>query len=184
MTNEEKANECLQKVDDWIEDRNVDLTKANEEVDGIMALTVSELRSLDQQKALSFSFVLFSHAEYLQSLHNKEKTIVNFCTDSIWFIVADKMDNYGGQYAKWEVRYYSAIKENPMASELNRLKLSAEARVNRISGKIDSVKKIVLILLHLLVLLKMHHLLKSLLITKGWKMKKILDQFLKHWICP
>ena len=45
MTNEEKANEFLQKVDDWIEDRNVDLTKANEEVDGIMALTVSELRS-------------------------------------------------------------------------------------------------------------------------------------------
>ena len=60
MTNEEKANEFLQKVDDWIEDRNVDLTKVNEEVDGIMALTVSELRSLDQQKALSFSFVLFS----------------------------------------------------------------------------------------------------------------------------
>ena len=111
-----------------------------------MALTVSELRSLDQQKALSFSFVLFSHAEYLQSLHNKEKTIVNFCTDSIWFIVADKMDNYGGQYAKWEVRYYSAIKENPMASELNRLKLSAEARVNRISGKIDSVKKMATVL--------------------------------------
>ena len=146
LTNEQKANEFLQKVDDWIEDRNVDLTKANEEVDGIMALTVSELRSLDQQKALSFSFVLFSHAEYLQSLHNKEKTIVNFCTDSIWFIVADKMDNYGGQYAKWEVRYYSAIKENPMASELNRLKLSAEARVNRISGKIDSVKKMATVL--------------------------------------
>ena len=60
LTNEQKANEFLQKVDDWIEDRNVDLAKANEEVDGIMALTVSELRSLDQQKALSFSFVLFS----------------------------------------------------------------------------------------------------------------------------
>ena len=51
------------------------------------------------------------------------------------------MDNYGGQYAKWEVRYYSAIKENPLASELNKLKLASEARVNRLAGKIDALKK-------------------------------------------
>lgn len=141
LTNEQKANEFLQKIDDWIEDRNVELLKPNEEVYAIMQLKTPELRALDPQKALSFSFVLFSHAEYIQSLYNKEKAVVDFCADSIWFIVADKMDNYGGQYAKWEVRYYSAIKENPLASELNKLKLASEARVNRLAGKIDALKK-------------------------------------------
>jgi hypothetical protein len=56
------------------------------------------------------------------------------------------MENYGGQYAKWEVRYFSAIKENPLASELNRLKTSAESRITRISGKIDIVKKMASVL--------------------------------------
>tara|TARA_B100000700_G_scaffold319283_1_gene414155 strand:- start:59 stop:556 length:498 start_codon:yes stop_codon:yes gene_type:complete len=146
LTNEQKVNEFLQKVDDWIEDRNIDLAEKNEEVAEIMSMKSDDIRSLNQEKALSFSFVLFSHAEYLQTLHNKEKTVVEFCSDSIWFIVADKMDNYGGQYAKWEMRYYSAIKENPLAAELNRLKLTAEARINRLSGKIDAVKKMASVL--------------------------------------
>ena len=146
LTNEQKVNEFLQKVDDWIEDRNIDLAEKNEEVAEIMSMKSDDIRSLSQEKALSFSFVLFSHAEYLQTLHNKEKTVVEFCSDSIWFIVADKMDNYGGQYAKWEMRYYSAIKENPLAAELNRLKLTAEARINRLSGKSDSVKKMASVL--------------------------------------
>ncbi len=146
LTNEQKVNEFLQKVDDWIEDRNIDLAEKNEEVAEIMSMKSDDIRSLSQEKALSFSFVLFSHAEYLQTLHNKEKTVVEFSSDSIWFIVADKMDNYGGQYAKWEMRYYSAIKENPLAAELNRLKLTAEARINRLSGKIDAVKKMASVL--------------------------------------
>ena len=146
LTNEQKVNEFLQKVDDWIEDRNIDLAEKNEEVAEIMSMKSDDIRSLSQEKALSFSFVLFSHAEYLQNLHNKEKTVVEFCSDSIWFIVADKMDNYGGQYAKWEMRYYSAIKENPLAAELNRLKLTAEARINRLSGKIAAVKKMASVL--------------------------------------
>ena len=146
LTNEQKVNEFLQKVDDWIEDRNIDLAEKNEEVAEIMSMKSDDIRSLSQEKALSFSFVLFSHAEYLQTLHNKEKTVVEFCSDSIWFIVADKMDNYGGQYAKWEMRYYSAIKENPLAAELNRLKLTAEARINRLSGKIDAAKRMASVL--------------------------------------
>ena len=146
LTNEQKVNEFLQKVDDWIEDRNIDLAEKNEEVAEIMSMKSDDIRSLSQEKALSFSFVLFSHAEYLQTLHNKEKTVVEFCSDSIWFIVADKMDNYGGQYAKWEMRYDSAIKENTLAAELNRLKLTAEARINRLSGKIDAVKKMASVL--------------------------------------
>ena len=32
MTNEQKVTEFLSKVDDWIEDRNADLAKENEEV--------------------------------------------------------------------------------------------------------------------------------------------------------
>jgi hypothetical protein len=146
LTNEQKLTEFLQKVDDWIEDRNVDLAEPNEEIEAIMSLKADELRNLDTQKALSFSFVLFAHAEYLQTLHNKEKTVVSFCNDSIWFIVADKLENYGGQYSKWEARYYSAIKENPLASELNRLKLASEARINRLAGKVDAAKKMASVL--------------------------------------
>ena len=146
LTNEQKVTEFLSKVDDWIEDRNADLAKENEEVEPIMALSSDEVRSLSQEKALSYSFVLFAHAEYLQGVYNKEKTVVDFCDDSIWFMVGDKLQNYGGQYSKWQEKYYSAVKENPMATELNRLKIMSQARLNRLSGKVDNTKKMATLL--------------------------------------
>ena len=141
MNNEQKAVEFLQKIDDWIEDRNVDLVRKNDDVERILNMRSDTINSLTPAEILSYSFILFSHAEYLQSLYNKEKSIVDFCGDSIWFIIGNKMDNYGGQYAKWEVRYFSAIKENPLASELNRLKLTAEARANRLKDKSEIVRR-------------------------------------------
>jgi len=141
LNSEQKAVEFLQKIDDWIEDRNVDLVRKNDDVEHILNMRSDTINSLAPAEILSYSFILFSHAEYLQSLYNKEKSIVDFCGDSIWFIVGNKMDNYGGQYAKWEVRYFSAIKENPLASELNRLKLTAEARVNRLKDKSEIVRR-------------------------------------------
>ena len=50
LTNEQKVTEFLSKVDDWIEDRNADLSKQNEEVESIMALTSEQERSLGQEK--------------------------------------------------------------------------------------------------------------------------------------
>ena len=141
LNNEQKAVEFLQKIDDWIEDRNVDLVRKNDDVERILNMRSDTINSLTPAEILSYSFILFSHAEYLQSLYNKEKSIVDFCGDSIWFIIGNKMDNYGGQYAKWEVRYFSAIKENPLASELNRLKLTAEARANRLKDKSEIVRR-------------------------------------------
>ena len=142
----DKAGEFLQKIDDWVNDRNSDLMKKNDQAEYIMNLPSGELNNMDARAASAYSFVLFAHSEYLQTLYNKEKSVVDFCDSSIWFIVADKMNNYGGQYAKWQEKYFSAVKENPLASELNRLKLSAEARINRLSGKADIAKKMANIL--------------------------------------
>lgn len=142
----DKAGEFLQKIDDWVNDRNSDLVQKNDQAEYIMNLPSGELNNMDSRAASAYSFVLFAHSEYLQTLYNKEKSVVDFCDSSIWFIVADKMNNYGGQYAKWQERYFSAVKENPLASELNRLKLSAEARINRLSGKSDIIKKMANIL--------------------------------------
>ena len=141
LNNEQKAIEFLQKIDDWVEDRGADLVHKNDEVERILNMNSNTINSLTPAEVLSYSFILFAHAEYLQSLYNKERSVVDFCSDSIWFIVGNKMDNYGGQYAKWEVKYFSAIKENPLASELNRLKLTAEARTSRLKDKSEIVKR-------------------------------------------
>lgn len=146
LNNEKKAQAFLQKVDDWIEDRNVDLIAKNDQVENIINLPSGEINNMKQHVAAAYSFVLFAHAEYIQTLYNKEKSVVDFCENSIWYIISDKVNNYGGQYSKWQEKYYSAIKENPLAKTLNNLKLHSEARLSRLTNKSELTKKMATIL--------------------------------------
>ena len=141
MNSEDKAHEFLQKIDDWIEDRNVDVVKKNKDVEYIINLPSGEINNMKSPAATAYSFVLFAHAEYLQTLYNKEKSVVDFCESSIWYIIADRVNNYGGQYSKWQEKYYSAIKESPLAKNLNHLKLHSEARLSRLENKSIIVRR-------------------------------------------
>ena len=146
MSNEAKIKEFLTKIDDWVDDRNADLVKKHADIDYIINLPSGEVNNMQPRVAASYSFVLFAHAEYLQTLYNKEKSVLDFASSSIWSMVAPVMKNYGSQYSKWEERFYSAVRENPLASKLLKLKISSEARINRLTGKVDTVKKMASIL--------------------------------------
>ena len=56
------------------------------------------------------------------------------------------MNQYGGQYTKWQEKYYSAIKENPLASEILKVKNHAESRVKLLNGKADRIQNMAQIL--------------------------------------
>ena len=65
---------------------------------------------------------------------------------SIWYIIADRMSQYGDKYTKWQEKYYSAVKENPLASEVFKIKNHAEARVKTLDGTVDRVQRMAEIL--------------------------------------
>ena len=51
------------------------------------------------------------------------------------------MENYGGDYTKWQIKYYAAIAENPLASEILKVKNHASARVGALEGKSKRISK-------------------------------------------
>jgi len=56
------------------------------------------------------------------------------------------MNQYGGQYSKWQEKYFSAVRENPLAAEILKIKNHAEARVRTLEGKNNRVIKMAEIL--------------------------------------
>ena len=66
--------------------------------------------------------------------------------EALNFTRSTVMQNYGTQYTKWQEKYFSAIKENPMASEILKVKNHAEARVKILNGKADRIQSMAQIL--------------------------------------
>ena len=150
MTGEEKLNEFLQAVDDWIACKNIMSPKGPRKgpdgehrgnISKILGFTSDTLKILTGEECLSYAYELHNYGEYLESVKAKEKIVLEWADGSIWYIISTVMHNYGTQYTKWQEKYYGAIKENPLAADILKIKNHAEARVSLLDGKAARVQK-------------------------------------------
>ena len=149
MTGEEKLNEFLQAVEDWTSCQHIAKVKEKKDIVNVLNLPSSALQALTAQECLCHAYELYAYGEYIETIRTKENTILEWADSSIWYIISTVMQNYGTQYTKWQEKYYSAIKENPLASEILKVKNHAEARVKMLDGKASRIQKMAEILTNL-----------------------------------
>ena len=148
--NDEVINSFLKRIDDWIKGVNI-IEPAFDDIEiyNILNMTHEQMKNCNQNELARFSYQIYGYVDYLQRVYNKEKSVLDFAEESIWSIISKEYDNYGSDYKKWQVKYYSAVRENPLASRLNKLKNNCKTRVTNLEHRIEHVKKRADILLEL-----------------------------------
>jgi hypothetical protein len=149
MSGEERLNEFINAVEDWKSSKSIATVKENEEIEIILNLKTEDIKSLSSEVQASYAYELYAYSEYIETQKAKESIILEWADSSIWYIISTVMNNYGSQYTKWQEKYYSAIRENPLACEILKVKNHAEARVKILSGKADRVQSMANILTNL-----------------------------------
>ena len=149
MSGEERLNEFINAVEDRKSSKSIATVKENEEIEIILNLKTEDIKSLSSEVQASYAYELYAYSEYIETQKAKESIILEWADSSIWYIISTVMNNYGSQYTKWQEKYYSAIRENPLASEILKVKNHAEARVKILSGKADRVQSMANILTNL-----------------------------------
>lgn len=146
MTGQEKLDTFLKAIDDWTKSKYLVEVKPPTEIEAILNAPSLEMKRWTCEECNIAAFRLYAYAEYVETQKVKEKNILEWSDASIWFIISGVMDQYGGQYAKWQQKYYDACRENPMASEILKIKGNAEARVRTLEGKHNRIMKMAEIL--------------------------------------
>ena len=149
MSGEERLNEFINAVEDWKSSKSIATVKENEEIEIILNLKTEDIKSLSSEVQASYAYELYAYSEYIETQKAKDSIILEWADSSIWYIISTVMNIYGSQYTKWQEKYYSAIRENPLASEILKVKNHAEARVKILSGKADRVQSMANILTNL-----------------------------------
>ena len=112
-------------------------------------MNATEIRELSNDECSAYAYELYAYSEYVEGVRTKEKIVLDWADASIWYIISTVMQNYGTQYTKWQEKYYAAIKENPTASDILRIKNHAECRVTTLDGKSARIQKMADILTNL-----------------------------------
>lgn len=142
MSGEEKYNQFLENIENWIKSSAILDIAPNEDVIQSLNMNRKELSNLSHDECLEIAYELYAYSEYLHGLLAKEKIALQWAEDSIWYIISDKMDQYGGKFTKWQEKYFRCVKENPLASQIIKVKNNALARVEVLTAKVESVKRL------------------------------------------
>ena len=146
MSGETRLNEFVEAVETWKSSKQLPPITENENINKLVDLKSLDIKQLTAEEKASGAYELYEYAEYLEQARTKEKIILDWAESSIWYIIADRMSQYGDKYTKWQEKYYSAIKENPLASEIFKIKNHAEARVKTLDGTADRIQRMAEIL--------------------------------------
>ena len=149
MTGEEKLNEFLEAIEAWVSSKHFASVEEPKEVARILNMKKDDLKILTGEECLCYAYELHAYSEYIETVRAKENAILEWAESSIWYIISTVMQNYGTQYTKWQEKYYSAIKENPLAFDVLKVKNHAEARVKFLNGKADRAQRMADILTNL-----------------------------------
>ena len=139
MSGEQKLDEFLQAIDNWIDCKGLPKIEQKEDIEAILNMRSNEIGHLSAKECLAYANELYAYSDYLESIKAKEKIVLDWADSSIWYIISKLLDSYGNGYTKWEQKYYSAVKENPLASDILKIKKHAEARLSTVEGKSNKV---------------------------------------------
>jgi hypothetical protein len=142
MNGEERYNSFIENIEDWIKSIGIIEVSPNESVEKSLSLSFSDLKNLSYEECQMLAYELYCYAEYVDSLLAKQKITHDWAEDAIWYIICDKINQYGDKYTKWQEKYFYSIKENPLASQILKVKNTAHARMEILKNKSENIKKI------------------------------------------
>lgn len=120
-----------------------------ENISNILNFKFSDFEGMTSLECSSAAFQLYAYAEYTESEKAKQKNILDWADSSIWYIISGTLDQYGDKYTKWQAKFYPAVKENPLASQILKVKNYAEAKFKILDGKHERIIKMADILSNL-----------------------------------
>jgi hypothetical protein len=139
---EQTLQDFFDKIDVWIQSANFLKSKVPlAEVDPLLNLTEEEISGKSTESLMTGCYRLYGYIDSLQEVYNREKSILEYCEESIWRIISPTFNDYGDQYTKWEYKYNSAVRENPLAKKVNQLKIATRARLSSLDHRIEHVKR-------------------------------------------
>jgi hypothetical protein len=140
---EEILKEFLDNIERYTS--SIHLAKIDSEklanIDLILNYKFEDFESMNSLECSAAAYQLYSYAEYIESEKAKQKNILDWAESSIWYIISGTLDQYGDKFTKWQAKFYPAVRENPLASQILKVKNYAEAKVKILNGKHERITK-------------------------------------------
>lgn len=115
-------------------------TIAEEELQNYLLMNRTDLEKLTPVDCAEIGYRLSQYSFHIQRSLNRELSRLNWAEENTKMVIAEEINNYKG-YGYVE-KAYQAIKNNSKAMSLNKVKIYAKQRSDRLSYLANSIKNL------------------------------------------
>lgn len=109
------------------------------DIEDYLNMSRDELEKLTPEACGEIQYRLKAYSVYLGRIYNKEIARVNWAENLIYSVVAKDIGQYSG-YGGAKIQLAQAIKGNEYAAELERIRIYAQQRANRLNFVATSIR--------------------------------------------
>lgn len=118
---------------------SVDVPPLDSTVEELLDISYDDLLSMNSKECAARSFKLSGYAMHIQGLFNQTKARLNWCEDSLNYILSKEWASYD-PYMKYEVKRQAVIMNNEFAKKVEKLRSRLQARITVLDGKLIDVR--------------------------------------------
>jgi hypothetical protein len=129
---EERLTKCEEILDAYEKGIGISL-QTTDEAERFLNLSRADLGKMSSEECSQGAYMLARVAAHVQKQINVHIARINWAKSNIDFAIINNLSQYGGQYATYEQRRTSAIKDNEFAMAFQKMLVQAQLRVDRLS---------------------------------------------------
>lgn len=137
LTIQNQLNELEVLLDSYETKANIPVVKHDESVDYYMNLTREEMRRLTPEDLAEGYYILGKYSYYITKLTNKHVAVANWCASQITGVISKSIQDYQWSF---DEKKMCAIRDNEVATKLEKVRVLAQAHVDRLAYLANSIK--------------------------------------------
>lgn len=139
-TAKETIEEFVKQLDEFTNTNNTQFANFREEFLIVADLPDENLKKLTKEEHFDSAYLLYSYASYIQDQINRQKIVVDLCTDQLEKLVAKNSDKFS-QYTKHDAKIQLIVVDNEYARSIDHYKNIAQSRLQSLEGKVYELKR-------------------------------------------
>lgn len=146
MATEDQAKERLETIDKVLDEyeSSLGLPSYNQDfhdptVKNYMEMSRDQMEKLTIEECAEAALLLGGFSFYLQRSINRETSRVKWATSTVKQMIAGRESQYSGS---WDSQFHQAVRENGVASKVEKIRIYAQQRADRLTYLASSVKNL------------------------------------------
>ena len=140
-TMEDDLEVFLNRIDEYIKNKDLAAPVYLDEHREGELLTMEQIKELTGDECFSLALGLCAYLDHVISQRSKQENAIKYCTYNINAIVARHYSDVEGVYAPYDLKEQIIVRNNILATRLEKFRLIAETRITSLKSKEFNLRK-------------------------------------------